>query len=78
MKANLFKIATIVLVVGGRFSSCKKSVTELTQILIQNRTDSLVHVRLFLNEKYIDPHGRFMISDANGGSKDTEYAISPQ
>jgi hypothetical protein len=77
---NSLKHITLLAVFAGMFflAACKKNVPERLQILIQNRTDSLIHVRLYPNEKFIRPGYGFIDNDFGGsGSRDTRYLLYP-
>jgi hypothetical protein len=63
----MLRTAVMLLLLAGGFSSCQETPEEWTQILLQNQTDSLLHVLLFPNEKYIDPRNGFVVYDVGSG-----------
>jgi len=54
--------------------SCESHKSEELEILIQNRTDSLIHIILYPKVK---TGGLYPICDGCGGHKETEYSLNP-
>ncbi|MCL2027749.1 MAG: hypothetical protein FWG79_04585 [Bacteroidales bacterium] len=78
---KLTMLSAVFLMLAGVFFliACKEDVKEELQISIQNRTDDVIHVTLFPNEKYLIFPGVFIPSDAGGtgGGRDTEFILDP-
>jgi len=84
MKSTKTKMTSgfIISIVGIFFlvaccTSCGETEREELQILIQNRTDSPIHISLYPNDKYLTPLDGFVATDVGGGGRDTEFSLSP-
>jgi hypothetical protein len=74
---NILRLIAMMMVLAGGLGACHETVTERTQILIQNRTDSLMHVRLFPKEKYMRTAllDTYSTSDVGSDGNHTEYDL---
>jgi hypothetical protein len=70
-------IAGIFLLIACCCTSCKeKPVNEELHILIQNRTDSLIHITLYPKAEYRSGN-LYRPSEKGGGYKSPEFSLSP-
>jgi len=81
IKTNIMNRFISIIIAGISFLiaccciSCKETVYESLEIFIQNKTDSIVHVRLY-------PTGKpfltlYPMCEECGGKKETEFSLSP-
>ncbi|MDR2911046.1 MAG: hypothetical protein LBV47_06750 [Bacteroidales bacterium] len=56
--------------------SCKEKVHEILQIVVFNRTDSLLYIKLYPQKTTVSG-GFYPMSDIGGGHKLTEFDLSP-
>ena len=60
------------------FAACKKT-NENLQILIQNRTDSIIHITLYPKTEYLSASGILyrLSDDGSSGSTETKFSLQP-
>lgn len=72
---NRFIISIAGIIIACCCISCKETVREELQILIQNETDSIVHVKLFPIKTAPETVTLYPVSDIGGGFANTEFDL---